>query len=442
MRHLVVFIPGIMGSELFLDDELIWPGPLSSLIGPYEKMEELLRLDLRVGDVIRKFAISEQYRALIRDLGTFGFREGATLFLHPYDWRRSNALAAAGLADRIDRAVGSAGEETEVTLIAHSMGGLVSRYYLESGRFADRPGFRAVRRLITLGTPHLGAPLALTAALGKEKRLFLSAAQVRRLVDDPRYPSLYELLPPQGQPFAWNVEPGSGLPPTDVYDPAIAARLRLRRENLAAAQAFRADLDPARRPREVRYFFFVGSRQATIAAVTVDLRIGDPVTRVEAEDGGDGTVPIWSAALAGFQSRPVGGEHGTIYKNEELRRTLGLLLGYTGTLAAVERVEVAVRDRVIEPEQPLHVALSISSGTNDLKGELRLSRAELDEGGNLVSYAPLARTYPIRYEGISADRINVILDAPDYAGAYKLEFARPDGRVLGEDELFVQEPSL
>src|SRR3712207_7538424 len=47
--------------------------------------------------------------------------------------------------------------DAEVSLVAHSMGGLISRYYLESGRFNDRPGFRAVRRLITMGTPHRGA---------------------------------------------------------------------------------------------------------------------------------------------------------------------------------------------------------------------------------------------------------------------------------------------
>lgn len=441
MRHLVIFVPGIMGSELYLGQELIWPGPVSSLIGSYKQMEELLRLDLKVGDVIRKFAISEQYRALIQDLETFGFKEGETLFLHPYDWRRSNAIAAEGLANRIDQSVGPSGDEVEVTLIAHSMGGLVSRYYLESGEFTARPGFHAVRRLITLGTPHLGAPLALTAALGKEKRLFLSAAQVHRLANDPRYPSVYELLPPKGEPFAWNVEPDSKLLPTDIYDPTIAEKLRLLRENLEAAQAFHAKLNPAKRPQEVRYFFFVGSRQPTIAAVTVDLRIGDPVTRIEADDGGDGTVPIWSAGLSGFQIRPVGGEHGTIYKNDELRRTLGVLLGYPGTLGPViERVEVAVRDRVIEPVEPLHVALSISSGTSDLKGELRLSRADMDEQGMLLSYTPLQPTYPIRYEGLNAERINVILEAPEYAGAYKLEFVRPDGRSLGKDEFLVQEP--
>jgi pimeloyl-ACP methyl ester carboxylesterase len=432
-----------MGSELFFGEELVWPGPVSSLIFPYTKMEKLLRLDLRVGDVIRNFAISEQYGALIRDLRVFGFKEeDRTLFLQPYDWRRSNALAAEGLANGIDEAVDSVGSMAEITLIAHSMGGLVSRWYLESGRFTDRPGFHAVRRLITLGTPHLGAPLALTAALGKEKRLFLSATQVRQLVGDPRYPSLYELLPPRGEPFAWSLDPGSDLAPIDVYDLSIAAKLGLLQANLGASQTFRAGLDHTRRPNGVRYFSFVGSRQSTIAAVTVDFQTVDPVRPVEAEDGGDGTVPIWSGALSGLQSRPVGGEHGTIYKNDDLRRTLGLLLGYEGTLAAVERVEVAVRERVIEPVEPLHVALSISSGTNDLKGDLRLSRAELDEQGSLLSYTRLAPTYPIHYEGICADRINVVLEAPEFAGVYKLEFCRPDGQIFGEDEFFVQEPPV
>ncbi|MGC1783631.1 MAG: hypothetical protein WA708_13995 [Acidobacteriaceae bacterium] len=54
-----------------------------------------------------------------------------------------------------------------------------------------------IKRLM-VGTPHRGATLALTAAVGPEKRLFLSASQVLQLVSDPRYPALYELLPPKG----------------------------------------------------------------------------------------------------------------------------------------------------------------------------------------------------------------------------------------------------
>jgi pimeloyl-ACP methyl ester carboxylesterase len=363
------------------------------------------------------------------------------LLVHPYDWRRSNILAAETLADRIDRAVIGFDGPVEITLIAHSMGGLVSRFYLESGDFSGRAGFGAVRQLITLGTPHLGSPLALMAALGKMRRLFLSAAQVKRLANHALFPSVYELFPACGEPFAWDFLPGTGLPPIDIYDSAIAARLGLFPAHLSAAQTWRSRLDPSRRPQGVRYFCFMGSRQATISAVTIDFRRVDSVTPVEADNGGDGTVPIWSAGLAGLQGRPVGGDHGTIYKNDDLRRTLGLLLGYQGLLAAtVKGIEVAIRDQVVEPLEPMHVSLSISSGTSDLQGNLRLSRANVDASGALVDLTALAPTYPILYEGITADHLNVILTAPEYPGVYSLEFVGSDGQVLGRDQFFVQSP--
>jgi len=44
----------------------------------------------------------------------------------------------------------------KVTLLAHSMGGLASRSYLE----IFDPGGNDVDRLITIGTPHNGTPLA------------------------------------------------------------------------------------------------------------------------------------------------------------------------------------------------------------------------------------------------------------------------------------------
>jgi triacylglycerol esterase/lipase EstA (alpha/beta hydrolase family) len=61
------------------------------------------------------------------------------------------------LAKHLDSAVKHRGADVEISLVAHSMGGLVARYHLESGHFKGRPGFGRVRRLLTLGTPHNGA---------------------------------------------------------------------------------------------------------------------------------------------------------------------------------------------------------------------------------------------------------------------------------------------
>ena len=78
-----------------------------------------------------------------------------------YDWRWDNSVSAAMLQNFVynlcnDNAI------DKITLVGHSMGGLVSRTWLEVlGPATKDPNIAKVDKLITLGTPHLGAPLAL-----------------------------------------------------------------------------------------------------------------------------------------------------------------------------------------------------------------------------------------------------------------------------------------
>src|SRR4029453_12469761 len=114
MTSVAVLLPGLMGSELWLEDQLVWPGKPSELLLPYSKMDLLVRSDLEARDVIRSYSVSSQYASLIRDLEACGFREGRrppTLFVFPYDWRKDNALSAAALADLLDRIVAEHGRD-------------------------------------------------------------------------------------------------------------------------------------------------------------------------------------------------------------------------------------------------------------------------------------------------------------------------------------------
>ncbi len=447
MTHAVIIIPGIMGSVLELNGEVIWPGSLLELKLPYKKMAKLLQPNLVATDVIRSFSISEQYQKLIDDLAKCGFREDdnpKTLYVLPYDWRKDNALAADKLAALIDEAVTQNGA-TEISLIGHSMGGLVSRYYLESGNFNTRPGYQSIRRLITLATPHRGAPLALSAAMGKEKRLFLNKDQVQLLANDPRYPALYQLMPPPGEPFAWNEERAAEFAEVDVYDPVLAKVLGLEEQNLQSARTFHSRLDINNRPKvqgkPMRYFFFVGTRQTTISSVTV-LQTGAAqyqVNKTELEEAGDGTVPAWSACMTGIQGQPVGGEHGTIYRNHLLRRTMAALLGAKGVLAAAPlEVEVALRERVVHFTDAVHVALTLGAVVNRLDGNLVIQLAQLDANGNIRTADVAA--YPIKYSGLDAEKLNVVFDAPGFPGFYRVAYV-PDGfdHPAGSDELIVQQ---
>jgi pimeloyl-ACP methyl ester carboxylesterase len=445
MTAVAIIVPGIMGSVLKLDDEIIWPGSLGSLWLPYKKMTELLRDDLIATDCIRTFSVTTQYQALIDDLTTCGFSEAeGTLIIAAYDWRKDNADAAKVLADHIDKAVARFGAETDISIIAHSMGGLISRYYLETGQFHDRPGFGNILRLITLGTPHTGAALALPMVLGREKQLFLSKDQVLLAARDPRYPAAYQLLPPEGEPFAWAKDAGGTL--MNVYDQDVAKRLGLVQANLDKARRFHGALNFAKRPDKVRYFCFAGTQQTTATHVLLrdDGHKGLRPDAIEEKDGGDGTVPTWSAFLPRFERQFVGGEHATIYQTRELRRVLATLLGKPGTLFAVPAsVEVAVRDRVVEPENQVHVTINFGQSLNDFSGVLTVERARLDDGATKPTkdFDPPIATYSATYQGVGMDYMSLVFEAPDIPGAYRVAFRDSAAAApSGYDELIVQQP--
>ena len=445
MSHVCVMIPGIMGSVLELNGQRIWPGPLLSLWLEYKYMKELRDPNLKATDVIRSYATTSVYQALIDDLGTLGFREAdGSLVPFPYDWRKKNEDAAEELAKAIEKLPGDA----EVSIVAHSMGGLIARYYLESGKFNARGGFDRVRRLVTLGTPHRGAPLALIRILGLEKAVWLSAAQVREAANDPDYPSAYQLLPPPGEPFGWDDVAGNAYGEIDVYDLEKAEARGLNVKCLQAAIDFHAALDPKKRPAHVRYFCFSGTQQttATLAAIRQTATKFE-VRKGERDGGGDGTVPFWSSTLPDIQCLAVGGEHSAIFKDRTLRRALATLFGKPGALGpaafdvapGVPAIEISIRDKVVEPGTPVRLVLISPAGARTLDGELRLEEAK-DPVNAPKAFTPVGPPARIQYQGPAAESFGLIATAPPEPGAYRFAFY-PVGstRPSGTDEFFVQQ---
>lgn len=438
MTQAVVFVPGIMGSELKKGGKVIWPGSPLELWLPYSNMAELLDPDTEVGDIIRSVSISEQYGALIDSLKSWGYVEKTitpTLVVVPYDWRKDNKLAAHKLANEIDTLAEELGADADISIVAHSMGGLISRCYLESDEYHERPGLASVKRLITLATPHRGAPMALSAALGNERRVFLNAQQVRDLASNPNFPSLYQLLPHQGEPCVWDRSDGSRYAPLDIYDDDVSKSLDLVAKNLASAVSFHKTLNLNKRPSHVRYFFFVGCHETTTSSVKARLDatdLGQRIAKVDRKDAGDGTVPIWSAMLTGIQSEQVGGVHGEIYKNQTLLDVLGTLLGGP-TIAAARGLEpeLWVRHKVFDLGQDIDLTLELPSGTNAIDGELRVVRHTED------AIAPV-RTMPVHYSGPTIDHLALLLPALDFPGAYQIVYVA-NGLVDGPaTEFFVQ----
>ena len=198
------------------------------------------------------------------------------------------------------------------------------RLLLESGEFEDRSWFDSITKLITYGTPHNGAPGALGQITVGEKTLGVSAADIRKLASDPRYPSAYQLVPPRDTALTVKAAGNTELPESvDYFDPAIISAFGLEQSNIDAAHAQWNVLGPDRKPSHVDYFSFVGS-----ALKTKYLNRWDSVQldTLERKDSGDGTVPISSAINVQIPHAFSLKKHSSIFEDRSTRFALYLML--------------------------------------------------------------------------------------------------------------------
>ena len=89
------------------------------------------------------------------------FSDNFKIYLFQWDSNRSNKFNAAALGTCIDGM--TVLNDKKLMILAHSRGGLVSRYFLndcvtEKGIYSGQPAGERVDYLITLGTPHRGSP--------------------------------------------------------------------------------------------------------------------------------------------------------------------------------------------------------------------------------------------------------------------------------------------
>ncbi len=96
--------------------------------------------------------IFKAYDSLINTFKDNGYEEGKDLFLLPYQWRADNIDTAGILQEKI-RKIKEDNNWPKVDVVAHSMGGLVARQYIESNDYQND-----IDQLIMLGTPNEGSP--------------------------------------------------------------------------------------------------------------------------------------------------------------------------------------------------------------------------------------------------------------------------------------------
>jgi hypothetical protein len=328
----VVFVPGIMGTKLISrTGKELWPPTIVEAQFGYGRANELLGDDVRPGDIIENVKCVDFYGSLLAQFVACGFEldgNDKRLCPFPYDWRLDLEDTAAELARQLD-SVDRDGA-TDIDLIAHSMGGLICRLVLETGTYADRPWFKKIRTFIALATPHQGAPLALARVLGLDSSMGVSKSDFRRLGNDRRYPSGYQLLPAPNEAACWS-KTDLQVGAVDIYDAATATRLGLDLELLSRARFVHDSLAHGAVPQHVRYFYFAGTGHETVTRVNVLERDGtypaEEMVVTRTENAGDGTVPFWSALPRAVQKQVVVNEHTKVFRGMPFKRVFYRLLG-------------------------------------------------------------------------------------------------------------------
>jgi len=271
----VLVVPGIMGSQLGmrrpppLPNDVLWVDPIDIELGRLSS----LRLPA-TAPVVSLGAVLYSYLRIKLHLRAAGF----AAVIYDYDWRLGVDQLGGALAERV-----RADSASSVMLVAHSMGGLVSRAALALA------GMEKVTRAVLLGTPNFGSYAPVQALRGtyavvrKIARLVkTSSAEAMAAEIFTTFPSLYHMLP---------IADRHGGP--DLLDPGEwpDSEPRPNASLLAGTRSVRQLLAPP----DSRVSVIVGVGQETVTAVS---RRKDEfeytITRL-----GDGTVPAVSGELPG-----------------------------------------------------------------------------------------------------------------------------------------------
>ncbi len=379
-RNPVILIPGLLGSKLVEpgSDTIVWgafgTGTLNPnqpegarLFGlPMQPAKTLHELEdsVKPAGTLDKVVVNfggypvEQntYAYILGVLGIGGYRDEQlheaglvdwgndhfTCFQFAYDWRRDLVESAKHLdryikekkryvEEQISLRFGIKEHDVKFDIVAHSMGGLVARYYLRYGAQDLTPdgslpeltwaGARYVQNLIMVGTPNAGSIQALKVLVEGFKPAVLL----------PRYPAavlgtmpaVYALLPRnRHQPLLDK----DHQPVEDIYDPALWIKHRwgladpdqdkvlqmllpnsaddLQRRQiavdhlkkcLARARQFSEAMDrPARFPMGLRYYLVAGDSEDTAKTARIQ---SDGTLKIVKNGPGDGTVLRSSALL-------------------------------------------------------------------------------------------------------------------------------------------------
>jgi len=352
ISDLIILLPGITGSKLEKEGKIIWgfsaPLMLRTLLSKTDNFvqdmslpEDSLELDIEDGVSATALLPDFHYLPGIKKVDGYSkiqkhllkhldVKPGQNYFTFPYDWRRDNRVSARKLQKFIHEKLKawretSGNNSAKVIFIAHSMGGLITQYYIDV-----LGGWKNTRELITFGTPFHGSANSINALVNGLIIKGRTLEKLSNLIRD--YTAIYQLLPTYDKAVSL-----AGGQPERITSASDLPNLRLAPLNRAVDffdelhAAKRANIEIGEYRENFKISPIVGYRNKTYLTANI---VGNSATMSEIFDGkkigGDGTVPRFSAEAQGYEgiSRPVN----SIVKHGSLQNSLPILDHIIGAL--------------------------------------------------------------------------------------------------------------
>lgn len=246
------------------------------------------------------------YDRLIQKLTDEGYR----VYQYHYDWRRdvreaphnpTPESAAQDLAAYVDHVLAETGAR-KVNIVAHSLGGLVTRAYVSS---SPQNGAK-VEQAVILGTPYMGAPEAWLALRSGNPELLsfwaYAIPPIKWLILN--YPSVYQITPSQRY---WDLNGGSwylkDFKPQSYTDYESFFRKNYNSGLVDSWKQLHDSIDTWNNlPTDVEFRFIVGSGNLNTIGMVIETHSPLWPGGVRWDTlpiNGDGTVPVMSASLQG-----------------------------------------------------------------------------------------------------------------------------------------------
>jgi hypothetical protein len=297
----VYIVPGIMGSQLGcarrepLPNDVIWLDPMDICAG------QLTALRLPGEREVKSLSIVlYSYLRLKLHLRDAGFAP----LCHDYDWRLGVDELGAQFAARL-----RSDTSPRIMIVAHSMGGLVSRAALKY------PDLSAIERIVLVGTPNSGSFAPVQALRG----VYAVVRKIARLAHTQTaeslatevfstFPSLYHLLPTAQASSGLDFFDESTWPASPTFDAGLLKKARVLEQALAE-------------PDE-RFIVIAGTGQETVTQVT---RRKDEFVYTITRHG-DGTVPLVCAELDGARAYYTSEAHSELTRDRLIAQAIADLL--------------------------------------------------------------------------------------------------------------------